>query len=220
MFTWITLLLPLLTRAGDGIHSLLHVGFDGGERKSPRFCQVSTNCCVEKGAFSCWWLTLKNIQATVLNKTTRRNHLNPQRSRLAQFKKKKLYCPIGISHLGHSGCFSRENHLQQSCATQPMVQAGCFSLSIIHQTLPWTTGSSTCAQVLMHVTEHGSVRTLEESALKASSGREKSLAALGNRTCINGVPVWRSIDWATSSHISEATHREKILAMEWFEKGC
>ena len=33
--------------------------------------------------------------------------------------------------------------------------AGCFSVSIIHQTLTWTTGSFTCPQMLMHAVAHG-----------------------------------------------------------------
>ena len=42
---------------------------------------------------------------------------------------------------------------------QPRVRAGCFIVSIIHQTLTWTTGSLTCAQVLAHVIAHVGVRT-------------------------------------------------------------
>ena len=40
-----------------------------------------------------------------------------------------------------------ESQLQQSRATQPTVHAECFSVSIIHRTLKWTTGSLTCAQM-------------------------------------------------------------------------
>ena len=60
---------------------------------------------------------------------------------------------------------------QQSRATQPTVHAGCFSSSIIHRTLTWTTGSLTCAQTLMHAIAHWGVRTyVRESALKVDSG--------------------------------------------------
>ena len=45
-----------------------------------------------------------------------------------------------------------------SRATQPTVHAGCFSVSIIHPTLTWTTGSLMCTQMLMHAVAHGSVR--------------------------------------------------------------
>ena len=37
------------------------------------------------------------------------------------------------------------SQMRQSRATQPTVHAGCFSVSIIHRTLTWTTGSLTCA---------------------------------------------------------------------------
>ena len=43
--------------------------------------------------------------------------------------------------------FSRESQLWQSCATQPTVQAGCFSVSVIDQTLTWTTVSLTYAKM-------------------------------------------------------------------------
>ena len=47
----------------------------------------------------------------------------------------------------------------QSRTTQPTVHAECF----IHRTLTWTSGSLTCAQMLMHAIAHGGVRTPEES---------------------------------------------------------
>ena len=56
--------------------------------------------------------------------------------------------------------FPGESQLQQSRATQPRVHAGCFSVSKIHQTLTWATGSLTCAQMLMHAFALGGVRTL------------------------------------------------------------
>ena len=60
--------------------------------------------------------------------------------------------------------FPRESQLQH---------AGCFSVSMIHQTLTWTTGSLTCAQMLMHAIAHGGVQThVRESALKVGSGRK------------------------------------------------
>ena len=49
----------------------------------------------------------------------------------------QLYCPIWES--------SCDSH-----TTQPPVHAGCFSVSIIHQTLTWTTGSLACIQIVMH----------------------------------------------------------------------
>ena len=63
--------------------------------------------------------------------------------------------------------FIGESQLRQSRANQPTVRAGHFSVSIIHRTLTWTTGSLTCAIA------HGSVRTpARESALKVDSGRK------------------------------------------------
>ena len=50
---------------------------------------------------------------------------------------------------------------------------GVFSVSVIHQTLTWTTGSLTCAQMLMHAIAHRGVRThVRESARKVDSGRK------------------------------------------------
>ena len=85
--------------------------------------------------------------------------------------------------------FPGESQLWQSRATQPTVHAGCFSFSIIHQTPTWTTGSLTCAQMLMHVIAHGGVPThVRESSWKSTLG-EKSLATPGNRACISGMMV-------------------------------
>ena len=51
---------------------------------------------------------------------------------------------------------------------------GDFSVSIIHRTLTWTTGSFTCAQMLISIRLHtGGVRThVRESALKTDCGRK------------------------------------------------
>ena len=54
--------------------------------------------------------------------------------------------------------FFGESQLRQSRATQPTVHAECFSASMFHRTLTWTTGSLTCAQMLMHAVAHGGVR--------------------------------------------------------------
>ena len=43
--------------------------------------------------------------------------------------------------------FPGESQPRQSRATQPKVHAGCFSVSITHRTLKWTTGSLTCIQL-------------------------------------------------------------------------
>ena len=44
-----------------------------------------------------------------------------------------------------------------------MVRAGYVCVAIIHRTPTWTTGSLSCAQMLMHVIAHGGVRTRKES---------------------------------------------------------
>ena len=63
--------------------------------------------------------------------------------------------------------FPGESHLRQNRATRPTVHAGCFSVSIIHRTLTWTTGSLKCAQMLTHAIAHcGCTDTVRESALK------------------------------------------------------
>ena len=60
--------------------------------------------------------------------------------------------------MGKSGCFPPwESQLRQSRATKPTVHAGCFSVSITHRTLTWTTWSLTCAQMLINAIAHGGV---------------------------------------------------------------
>ena len=95
--------------------------------------------------------------------------------------------PVGFLPWEIRVAFPGESQLRQSRSTQPTVHAGCFSVSIIHRTLTWTTGSLTCAQVLMHAFAHGAVRTHRKLTLG-----EKSLAAPGNRTSVSGVTVWCS----------------------------
>ena len=82
---------------------------------------------------------------------------------------------VCIVPMENSGCFffPGESQLRQSRATQPKVHAGCFSVSIIHRTLTWTTGSLVCAQMLMHAIAHQGVRThVRDCALKVDSGRK------------------------------------------------
>ena len=65
-------------------------------------------------------------------------------------------CIVSMGFLqGKSVVLPAESQLQQSRVTQPWVHAGCLSVSIIHRTLTWTTGSSVCAQMLMHAVAHG-----------------------------------------------------------------
>ena len=96
--------------------------------------------------------------------------------------------------LGKFVFFPRGSQLWQSRATQSTVHAGCSSVSIIHRTLTWTTGSLTCEHMLTHAIAHGGVRThVRESTLKVDSGenKKKSFAAPGNR-CVSSVSVWCS----------------------------
>ena len=67
--------------------------------------------------------------------------------------------PVGILPREIQAAFPGESQLRQSHTTQPTVQAGCCSVSIIHQTLTWTTGSLTCTQMLMYVIAQGGVQT-------------------------------------------------------------
>ena len=81
--------------------------------------------------------------------------------------------PLGFLQWEIRVAFPEESQLRQSRATHPTVHAGYFSASMIHRTLTWTTGSLTCAQMLMRAIAHGGVRThVRESALKVDSGRK------------------------------------------------
>ena len=66
----------------------------------------------------------------------------------------------------------RKSQLRQSHTTQPTVHAGCFSVSIIHWTLTWTTGSLTCAQMNECDCTQGCMDTIRQSALKVDSARK------------------------------------------------
>ena len=86
---------------------------------------------------------------------------------------KNCIVPMGFLSWEVRVAFPGESQLRQSSATKPTVHAECLSVSIIHRTLTWTTGSLTCAQMLMRAIAHGDVRThVRESALKVDSGRK------------------------------------------------
>ena len=70
-----------------------------------------------------------------------------------------------------------------------ILRAEYVCAAIIHRTLTWTTGSLSCARMLMQATAHGGVRTPKESLHCKLTLVEKSLAAPGNRTCVSGVTV-------------------------------
>ena len=85
----------------------------------------------------------------------------------------QLYCPSGISPIGNAGCLPRESKLQQSCATQSMSYAGCFSIFIVHWTLTWTTGSyNMCTDADARLCTRVCTDTVRESALKVDSWRK------------------------------------------------
>ena len=68
---------------------------------------------------------------------------------------------------------SDHNHQVDYFCRLLCVCAGYVCVAIIHWTLTWTTGSLTCAQMLMHAIAHrGCMDTERESALKVDS-REK-----------------------------------------------
>ena len=75
----------------------------------------------------------------------------------------QLYRPTGFLPWKIRVDFHGESHLRRSRATQPTVRAACFSVSIIHRTLTWTTGSLESAHMLMHAIAHESARTTSES---------------------------------------------------------
>ena len=104
--------------------------------------------------------------------------------------------------------FPGESQLRHSRATQATVHAGCFSVSIIHRTLTWTTGSLTCTQMLMHAIAHGVTDTYKSLHWKLTLG-EKSLAAPGNRTWISGVTVWCSNQLSYIPNIAQKTSKQK-----------
>ena len=71
-----------------------------------------------------------------------------------------VLCHWDFSHGKKKGRFPRQ---KASCDRVALPNLRCmlgvFSVSIIHRNLTWTTGSLTCAQMLMHAVTHGSVRT-------------------------------------------------------------
>ena len=68
--------------------------------------------------------------------------------------------------------FPGESHLRPSCAIQPTILAGCFSVFIILRKLTWTTGSLTCAQMWMHAIAHGGYEHRKRVCTEIDSGRK------------------------------------------------
>ena len=109
----------------------------------------------------------------------------------------QLYCPMRIFWWEIWVASPPRKATCNSQVTQPTVPAVCFCISVIIQTLTWTTGSVTSAQI-MHVVAHGGCTDIVRESLhcKLTLG-QKFLAKLGNRTCVSGMPVWCSTKWAT-----------------------
>ena len=132
--------------------------------------------------------------------------------------------------------FPGESQLQQSCATQPTVHAECFSVSIIHRTLTWTTGSLTCAQMLMQAITHGVTDTHKRVCTESWLWEKNSLPHQG----IEPVSVvWRSDALANSATfpflclemisaspseqhhlcgLSKSTHTPGLLTAGWYRE--
>ena len=94
--------------------------------------------------------------------------------------------------------FVLSDHNHQVDCFVAMVHAGYVCVAIIHRTLTWTTGSLTCAQMLMYAVAQGVVQAPKESPHSKLTLGRKSLAASGNRTRVNGVPVRWSTNWDTT----------------------
>ena len=74
---------------------------------------------------------------------------------------------FGLPSSGKASC--------NSCATQPTMHAGCFSVSVIHQTLTWTTGYrmfNVHTDVNACNCKQGFMDTIRESALNVDSNRK------------------------------------------------
>ena len=105
---------------------------------------------------------------------------------------------IGISPMGNLGCFPGGKPAATVTLPNLFMNAGCFSILIVHQTLTWTTGSLMRTQLLLHVIVHGIVWTLYKSLHWRLTLGEKPDAAPGNRTCVIGVPLRHSTSQAAS----------------------
>ena len=109
--------------------------------------------------------------------------------------------PRGFLPWENRVAFPGESQPRQDRATQPRVHAECFSVCMIHRTLTWTTGSlpfnvrrdvNAC-----ECTRGGGYEQFKRVHTESRLGY-KFLAASGNRTSVSGVPVRRSVLWATS----------------------
>ena len=121
--------------------------------------------------------------------------------------------PNGISAMGNSGCLPRGKASYDRDAIQSMVHAVCFSVSIIHWTLTWTTGAHRCKCMRLHTVKYRHGKRVHWNLTPG----EKSLAALGNRICIGSVLLFSSTNWATTPPLPLCSS----LCISWYNIfGC
>ena len=84
----------------------------------------------------------------------------------------QLYHPFWISPIANLVAFRGGSQPWQGHASQPTMHAGYFSVSIIYQTLTWTTGSLLCTQMLTMHANRDVWTHARESALKVDFGRK------------------------------------------------
>ena len=99
---------------------------------------TDTFCCIIS---KCIWLVSKKTLFTT-------RHVNTVLLLFTElFTFNNCMVPIGFLLWEIRVAFPGESQLRQSRSTQPTVHAGCFSVSITHRTLTWTTGSLSSAQM-------------------------------------------------------------------------
>ena len=81
--------------------------------------------------------------------------------------------PLGLFPREIQVAFPVESQLPRSRAAHATVHAWRSSVFVTHRTLAWTTGSLTCAHMVMHaIALGGCMDTVRESAVTVDSGRE------------------------------------------------
>ena len=110
----------------------------------------------------------------------------------------QLYFPNGNSPIGNSGCLPRGK--PAATKSHSPTFGACWVFYCFHNP-PNSYRDNGIFNVRKDVNASNCIRgrtdTVRGFALKVDLG-EKSLAALGNRTCVGGVTVWCSTSWATS----------------------
>ena len=101
------------------------------------------------------------------------------------------------------------------------VHAGCLSVSIIHRTLTWTTGSLTCTQMLMHAIAHGErTYTVRESALKVDSGRNiPCRTGESNLRQRRAGPMFYQMSYIPARRTKDLPHRTETSSISLSSRG-